>query len=117
VVEDHRQREQALSNRFPGFALRDELCDEVRHVGRRDRVDAPVAEQWDEHPHGTPMLEPRAVGDVDAALLPTSRGSRSVGAAACSACGLRSGTRRAASSPAIQAARVVASRLVLNDPP
>jgi hypothetical protein len=43
--------------------------------------------------------------------------ARSVGAAVGSVGALMSGTRSAASSPAIQPARIVASRLVVNEPP
>jgi hypothetical protein len=34
----------------------------------------PVAEHGEEHPDGASVLEPRVLGDVDAALLPAARG-------------------------------------------
>src|SRR5206468_4143837 len=47
--------------------------DEVRNVRGRDRVDAPITEQRQEHPHGAAMLQSRVLGNVDAALLPSLR--------------------------------------------
>lgn len=74
MVEDHRQREQALANSLARLPSCGERRDEVDDLCRRYRVDAPIAKQRQEHPHGAAMLQPGVLGDVDPALLPAARG-------------------------------------------
>ena len=70
VVEDHREREQALPDRLARLAVCGEASNEIGDVGRCERVDAPVSEHRQEHAHGASMLQPSVLGDVDATLLP-----------------------------------------------
>jgi hypothetical protein len=73
VVEDHPESEQALADSLSRLALRSKRADEVGDVRGSDRVDTPVAEQREEHPNGASVLEPRVLGDIDAAFLPATR--------------------------------------------
>ena len=68
------EREEPLPDGLARLALRGQRADQVGDVCGCDRVDAPLAEQRQEHPHGAAVLEPRVLGDVDAALLPPRRG-------------------------------------------